>query len=159
MTLADGRVVAYAAFVAPALLAQSTMNGAISETIFNVFFKLNFEKVYDAILATPLGIGDIALGELMWAVATRADPERDYRIMTHGWSSALDPLLPPEKRAKRDFTNSRVIIDATRPYSWRNEFPLVNTVSPALRKQVLEKWASTFEDLRSAVKPPVVAGS
>jgi lipooligosaccharide transport system permease protein len=68
VTLADGRVVAYAAFVAPALLAQSTMNGAISETIFNVFFKLNFEKVYDAILATPLGIGDIALGELMWAM-------------------------------------------------------------------------------------------
>lgn len=68
VTLADGRVVAYAAFVAPALLAQSTMNGAISETIFNVFFKLNFEKVYDAILVTPLGIGDIALGELMWAM-------------------------------------------------------------------------------------------
>ena len=68
VTLPDGRVVAYAAFVAPALLAQSTMNGAISETIFNVFFKLNFEKVYDAILATPLGIGDIALGELMWAM-------------------------------------------------------------------------------------------
>ena len=68
VTLADGRVVAYAAFVAPALLAQSTLNGAISETIFNVFFKLNFEKVYDAILATPLGIGDIALGELMWAM-------------------------------------------------------------------------------------------
>ena len=44
------------------------MNGAISETIFNVFFKLNFEKVYDAILVTPLGIGDIALGELMWAM-------------------------------------------------------------------------------------------
>ena len=68
VTLTDGRVVAYAAFVGPALLAQSTMNGAISETIFNVFFKLNFEKVYDAILVTPLGINDIALGELMWAM-------------------------------------------------------------------------------------------
>jgi lipooligosaccharide transport system permease protein len=68
VTLTDGRVVAYAAFVAPALLAQSTMNGAISETIFNVFFKLNFEKIYDAVLATPLGVGDIALGELMWAM-------------------------------------------------------------------------------------------
>lgn len=68
VTLTDGRMVAYAAFVAPALLAQSTMNGAISETIFNVFFKLNYEKVYDAILVTPLGINDIALGELMWAM-------------------------------------------------------------------------------------------
>jgi lipooligosaccharide transport system permease protein len=68
VALSDGRLVAYAAFVGPALLAQSTMNGAISETIFNVFFKLNFEKVYDAILVTPLGITDIALGELMWAM-------------------------------------------------------------------------------------------
>ncbi|RPH36762.1 MAG: ABC transporter [Chloroflexi bacterium] len=68
ITLANGQVVPYAVFVAPALLAQSTMNGAISETIFNVFFKLNFEKIYDAVLATPLGVGDIALGELMWAM-------------------------------------------------------------------------------------------
>ena len=68
VTLPNGAVIPYAAFVAPALLAQSTMNGAISETIFNVFFKLNFEKVYDAILVTPLGINDIALGELMWAM-------------------------------------------------------------------------------------------
>ncbi len=68
LPLPDGRIITYAAFVAPALLAQSTMNGAISETIFNVFFKLNFEKTYDAILATPLGITDIALGELMWAL-------------------------------------------------------------------------------------------
>jgi lipooligosaccharide transport system permease protein len=68
LTLDDGRIITYAAFVAPALLAQSSLNGAISETIFNVFFKLNFEKVYEAILATPLGITDIALGELMWAL-------------------------------------------------------------------------------------------
>jgi lipooligosaccharide transport system permease protein len=68
ITMAGGQVVPYAVFVAPALLAQSTMNGAISETIFNVFFKLNFEKIYDAVLATPLGVGDIALGELMWAM-------------------------------------------------------------------------------------------
>jgi len=66
--LGDGRLVAYAAFVAPALLAQSCMNGAISESIFNVFFKLNYEKTYDAIMATPLGIREIAIGELTWSL-------------------------------------------------------------------------------------------
>ena len=44
------------------------MNGAIAESTFNVFFKLNYEKTYDAILATPLGPGDIALGEIGWAL-------------------------------------------------------------------------------------------
>jgi lipooligosaccharide transport system permease protein len=66
--LADGRMISYAAFVAPALLAQSSMNGAIAETIFNVFFKLNFAHTYDGILATPLGIREIAIGELIWAL-------------------------------------------------------------------------------------------
>jgi len=66
--LADGRTITYAQFVAPALLAQSSMNGAIAETIFNVFFKLNFSHTYDAILATPLGIREIAIGELIWSL-------------------------------------------------------------------------------------------
>jgi lipooligosaccharide transport system permease protein len=66
--LADGRTISYAAFVAPALLAQASMNGAIAESIFNVFFKLNFSKTYDAILATPLGIREIAVGEMLWSL-------------------------------------------------------------------------------------------
>ncbi|HYM52095.1 MAG TPA: ABC transporter permease, partial [Candidatus Dormibacteraeota bacterium] len=66
--LADGRAISYAAFVAPALIAQSSMNGAIAETIFNVFFKLNFARTYDGILATPLGIREIAIGEMVWAL-------------------------------------------------------------------------------------------
>ena len=55
-------------FVAPALLATASMNGAIAESTFNVFFKLNYQKTYDAMLATPLAPGDVALGEIGWAV-------------------------------------------------------------------------------------------
>ena len=55
VTLSDGRTIPYQAFVAPGLLAMSTLNGAIAESIFNVFFKLNFAHIYDGILATPLG--------------------------------------------------------------------------------------------------------
>jgi lipooligosaccharide transport system permease protein len=71
LRLADGRVVAYAAFVAPALVATAAMNGAVFETIFNVFFKLNYAKTYDGVLATPMGITEIAIGEMLWAL-TRA---------------------------------------------------------------------------------------
>lgn len=66
--LPDGREIAYAAYVAPALLATAAMNGAVFETIFNVFFKLNYAKTYEGILATPMGITEIALGEMMWAL-------------------------------------------------------------------------------------------
>ena len=55
-------------FVAPALLATAAMNGAINESTFNFFFKLNYNKTFTAILSTPLSPGDIALGELGWAL-------------------------------------------------------------------------------------------
>jgi lipooligosaccharide transport system permease protein len=64
----DGQPVPYAMFVAPALLASSSMNGAIFEVTFNVYGKLRWDKVYDAMLATPLAVGDIALGEIAWAL-------------------------------------------------------------------------------------------
>lgn len=70
--LADGRVVSYVAFVAPALLATAAMNGAVFETIFNIFFKLNYAKTYDGVLATPMGITEIAIGEMMWALIRAA---------------------------------------------------------------------------------------
>ena len=64
----DGRTVAYTAFVAPGLLAASAMNGAMLDSTFLVFMKLKIAKTYDAMLATPLAVGDIALGELSWCV-------------------------------------------------------------------------------------------
>jgi lipooligosaccharide transport system permease protein len=64
----DGRLVAYTAFVAPGLLASSAMNGAMLDSTFLVFMKLKIAKTYDAMLATPLAVGDIAIGELSWCV-------------------------------------------------------------------------------------------
>ena len=63
-----GAPISYQLFVAPALLASSAMNGAISESTFNFFFKLNYNKTFSAILATPLSPGDVAVGELTWAL-------------------------------------------------------------------------------------------
>jgi lipooligosaccharide transport system permease protein len=63
-----GRQISYLAFVAPALLATAAMNGAVFETIFNVFFKLNYAKTYEGVLATPMGITEIAIGEMLWAL-------------------------------------------------------------------------------------------
>jgi lipooligosaccharide transport system permease protein len=68
VNLPDGRVISYTTYVAPALLATAAMNGAVFETIFNVFFKLNFAKTYEGILATPMGIKEIAIGEMLWAL-------------------------------------------------------------------------------------------
>ena len=63
-----GEPIPYQLFVAPALLASSAMNGAIAESTFNFFFKLNYNKTFTAILSTPLSPGDVAVGELIWAL-------------------------------------------------------------------------------------------
>jgi lipooligosaccharide transport system permease protein len=64
----SGRTFAYTSFVAPGLLAASAMNGAMFDATFGTYFKLKIAKTYDAILATPLDVGDVALGELGWAL-------------------------------------------------------------------------------------------
>jgi lipooligosaccharide transport system permease protein len=63
-----GVPLSYTAFLAPALLASSAMNGAVIDSTVNVFFRLKYNKLYDAILATSLGPLDVALGEIMWAL-------------------------------------------------------------------------------------------
>ncbi len=63
-----GTLIPYAAFVAPAMMAASAMNGSVIETTFNIFFKLHFGKTYEGILTTPMKPMDIAIGEIGWAL-------------------------------------------------------------------------------------------
>lgn len=65
--VSGGRLVDYASFVAPALLASAAMNGAVYDAT-NVFWKMKYMKTYDAILATPIGPADVAVGETAWAL-------------------------------------------------------------------------------------------
>ncbi|MGZ6270368.1 MAG: ABC transporter permease [Candidatus Limnocylindrales bacterium] len=64
----DGRAIPYVVFVAPALMASSAMNGAIYDSTMNVFYKLRYAKTYDAVLTTPVGVRDVAVGEVTWAL-------------------------------------------------------------------------------------------
>jgi lipooligosaccharide transport system permease protein len=64
----NGNPVTYAAFIAPALLATSAMNGAIYDSTWNVFFKMHFGKIYQVMLSSSMGPMDVALGEIAWAL-------------------------------------------------------------------------------------------
>jgi lipooligosaccharide transport system permease protein len=63
-----GQEVPYTAFIAPALLAVSAMNGAIYDSTWNVFFKMNYSKLYEGMLSTSLGPLDVAIGEILLAL-------------------------------------------------------------------------------------------
>ncbi len=64
----NGQLLSYSAFIAPGLLAASAMNGAVYDATFGFFIKLKYAKLYDAVLATPLGPVDIALGVIGWSL-------------------------------------------------------------------------------------------
>jgi lipooligosaccharide transport system permease protein len=63
-----GQPVPYREFVAPGLLAVSALNGALNDSTFNIYGRLKFDKLYDAVLTTPLGARDVAFAEIGWAV-------------------------------------------------------------------------------------------
>jgi UbiD family decarboxylase len=79
--------------------------------------------------------------QLLWALATRSDPAQDIDIIRRAWSGPLDPVIPPGQKG----FNSRAIIDATRPWEWREQFPPVSGLSPALREQLEAKWGALLD--------------
>ncbi len=80
------------------------------------------------------------LQELTWAMITRSDPATSIDIIKDAWSTPLDPRIPPWEKEKGNMTNSRAIIDACRPYHWRDQFPKVNAPSPEMARKARERF-------------------
>ena len=75
------------------------------------------------------------LTDVMWAVMTRCDPERDVTILRRAWSGPLDPAIHPDERG----FNSRLLIDATKPWEWRERFA-EPVVTAEMTRAAREKW-------------------
>src|ERR1700674_5768198 len=90
----SGHPLRYAVFVAPAMMASAAMNGAIYETSFNFFYKLKYIKLYDAVLATPLGVADIALGEIAWALLRGTLYAFGFIVVMAALGLAISPWTP-----------------------------------------------------------------
>ena len=94
------------------------------------------------------------LEELIWAMLTRSDPATSIDIIRNAWSTPLDPRIEPERKAKGDFTNSRAIIDACRPWHWRDQFPKVNMPSAEERRIGTAEVRPSVEALTPQRQPP-----
>ncbi|HLB28814.1 MAG TPA: UbiD family decarboxylase, partial [Dehalococcoidia bacterium] len=98
---------------------------------------------YVVIVDEDIDVADI--DEVLWAMCTRVDPDRDIEILRESMSGPLDPIIAPERKAFP--TISRVVIDATRPYEWRDRFPEVVASSPELKQQVLARWGEKLKGI------------
>ncbi len=84
------------------------------------------------------------MSEVLWALGTRCDPATQIDILRNRLTMASDPRLEPEKRNIGDLTCSTAIIDACRPWAWRDQFPKSTKTSPAVMEQIRQKWASVL---------------
>lgn len=85
------------------------------------------------------------LEELIWAALMRCDPVSDIDFIKYGWTSAADPRVSPSDRAKGNITSSRMIIDACRPYHWREQFNKTTKPSEKLMELAREKFSYLLE--------------
>ncbi|MPZ15534.1 MAG: UbiD family decarboxylase [Chloroflexi bacterium] len=77
------------------------------------------------------------LEDVLWAMCTRSDPERSLDLIKRAWSGPLDPAIHPDEKGH----NSRLIIDACRPFEWRDKFPPVSNLTPEQQKVARERWS------------------
>jgi 4-hydroxy-3-polyprenylbenzoate decarboxylase len=80
--------------------------------------------------------------EVIWAISSRSDPSRSIDILRRCWSGPLDPAIPRDEVG----FSSRAIIDATRPFEWRDKFPQVSGVSRELKNRTESKWKDLLDE-------------
>jgi 4-hydroxy-3-polyprenylbenzoate decarboxylase len=85
------------------------------------------------------------LEHLMWAWLTRTDPKHSIQFIEGSWDSPADPALPPDRRKIGDMTHSVAVINACKPYHWREQFPPSNTPSPEVARKAKEKFGWLLE--------------
>ena len=80
------------------------------------------------------------LFDVTWAMSTRCDPPEDIQFVKRSWSTPLDRLLrePP-------WQNNRAIVDACRPYGWKDDFPKVAEASFELKSRIRKKFPEFFD--------------
>jgi UbiD family decarboxylase len=82
------------------------------------------------------------LADVMWAVTTRCEPAEGIDIIRNAWSSALDPRISPEDKAKGVTSHSKAIINACRPFSWIDKFPTPSALTADEARAIEDKWTA-----------------
>ncbi|HUQ74068.1 MAG TPA: UbiD family decarboxylase [Burkholderiales bacterium] len=80
------------------------------------------------------------LADVMWAIATRCEPSEQVDIVKSAWSSGLDPRLTPEARSRGETSNSKLIIDACKPFGWKDRYPRTSALTAEEARAIREKW-------------------
>jgi 4-hydroxy-3-polyprenylbenzoate decarboxylase len=85
------------------------------------------------------------LADVMWAVATRCEPSEQLDIVRNAWSSALDPRISPDDKARGITSHSKAIFEACRPFPWIDKFPPASALTPDEARAIEDKWGGVLK--------------
>jgi UbiD family decarboxylase len=85
------------------------------------------------------------LADVMWAVTTRCEPSEQIDIVRNAWSSALDPRIAPEAKDAGITSHSKAIIEAVRPFGWKDRFPSTSALTADEARKIETKWGAAIE--------------
>ena len=84
------------------------------------------------------------LADVMWAVTTRCEPSEQIDIVRNAWSSALDPRIPAEAKAAGITSHSKAIIEACRPFGWKDQYPPTSALTQDEAREIENKWGGVI---------------
>jgi UbiD family decarboxylase len=96
---------------------------------------------YFVVVDDDIDVSD--LEHVLWAMCTRVDPAESVQIV-RTMTSAIDPRVSPAKRSAGDFSSGIVLIDACKPFRWKDEYARPNRFDDEHRSAVRDKWASVL---------------
>jgi 3-polyprenyl-4-hydroxybenzoate decarboxylase len=86
------------------------------------------------------------LNDVLWAVTTRCEPAEQIDIVRDAWSSALDPRIPVEKKMAGATSHSKAIVDACRPFAWKDNYPPTSSLTEDEVRTIESKWGAALKD-------------
>ena len=99
------------------------------------------KSVHHILRGISIGRVDVTnLDQMLWAMITRTDPADSIQFIKGSWDSNADPAIPPSRRKAGDITHSVALINACKPFHWKDEFPPSNTPSPEVARKAREKF-------------------
>ena len=151
----EGRELTYLRFMAPGIVAVAIMFWSYFETTYSSFVRMYYQRTFDAILATPLLVEDVILGEMLWG-ATKAVIASTIMTVILGllgltsWPSSLW-VLPLAVIAGIMFSALGLIITAVTKNISAFNLPMFLMIMPMFMfsgtffpVSILPKWAMWF---------------
>ena len=90
LTQVEGR--SYVAFLAPGLAVSTALFTAFFECSYGFYVRMTFEKVYDAMLTTPITVSEVVLGEFLWVAAKGSLMVSGVSLVLYAFGLFTNPL-------------------------------------------------------------------